>query len=166
MLTEPELRQLIALLQKLEPGFYPIELFWQFARLMTAATIEFVPLRMNEGKVEVMLTRRPVDDKFWPGNLHIPGCIVRPTDTEEAVIKRICAKELSGTRLGEPSELHTQVRKTQRGNEMTKLFWVGVLGDSTDGEFYSVDNLPDDLLPAYPASIVQAADLFRGIGQT
>ena len=157
MLDHDEQTQLLSLLSKLEPGFYPIELFWEFARLMTVATIECIPLRLRDGSVEVLLTRRAADDKFWPNKLHIPGCVVRPTDNEDDALERICTKELRGTTVGKPVELVAYVRRLERGNEMTKMFWVEVTGDSKDGEFYNVDDLPADLLDVYPSHIQSAA---------
>ncbi len=160
MLNENEQKQLIELLEKIEPGFYPIELFWQFARLNTLGFIEFVPLRLNNGVIEVLLTRRSTDDAFWPGKLHIPGCTIRPCDNKEDVFKRLLNEEIGYTDKIEPMYLTTEVRKSARGNELSLVFFVELNQTPENGDFYSVNNLPDDVIKEHLGLISLAKDAF------
>ena len=158
MLEAKEQAQLINLLKKVEPGFYPIELFWQFARLNTLGFIEFVPLRINNGDVEVLLIRRGGEDAFWPGKLHVPGCTIRPRDNKDDVFERLLADELGYSEEAQPTYLTTEVRRSARGNELSLVFLVELKQVPKNGDFYSVDNLPDDIIKEYVGLIKLASD--------
>ena len=160
MLDQGEQQQLITLLEKLEPGFYPIELFWQFARLNTVPTIEFVPFQRVEGRLQVLLLPRADDDKYWPEMVHIPGCVIRPTDTRDDTFARIVHDELQGVSLGELVFVTIQTRKTARGNEHAEVYYVEVLDEPAVGEFYDVDSLPESLIGVYHDLVAEAAKVF------
>jgi hypothetical protein len=159
-MTEAEQKQLLSLLEKLEPGFYPIEIFWQFARLSTMPTIEFVPFRYIGESLEVLLLPRADDDKFWPGMMHIPGCVIRPNDTRDDVFARIMHDELLDVSLGEPTFVATHVRKTTRGNEHAEIYCAEVLGEPKVGKFYDVQSLPENIIDVYRNLIAEAAKVF------
>lgn len=99
-------KQLAALLSSMEPGFLPYDIFVQIARLVVLSIIEFVPLRKNKnGNIEVLLLSRGMDDPIWPGELHTPGTVVRPTDTQGGMylaFERILDDELKGAKVSAP----------------------------------------------------------------
>lgn len=144
VLTDTEKQTLVELLQKLRPGFLPFEVFLEVARLVVLPIIEFVPLRINEGRVEVLLLEREV----WPFGLHTPGTVIRATDSTERnyqAFDRIM-EELGGTEVALPHYVGSNLHSSKRGVEQAQIFWIEVLGKPKAGQFYPADNLPDDLM--------------------
>lgn len=159
-LSADEEKVLVELLGKLKPGFLPYEVFIQVARLVVLSIIEFVPFRLNaENEVEVLLLEREMDDAIWPGELHTPGTVVRPTDTEGKIylaFERILKDELLGTQVSEPHYVGSSLNKSKRGMEQAQIFWVEVLGHPKIGKFYGVDNLPTEFMESQRKFVMQA----------
>ena len=163
-MKKEEERQLVELLAKLEPGFLPYEIFVQIARLVTLPIIEFVPLRVRGGEVEVLLLERDADDEFWPGEVHVPGTVVRPTDSLGEIYKafdRIRRDELQNTNISEPYFVGSILHKSKRGMEQAQVFWVEVLEDPRVGKFYPVEQLPDNLIESQRGFINEAIRSYR-----
>lgn len=148
-LNPEEERTLVKLLSQVAPGFLPYDLFIQIARLVSLSIIEVVPLRMHNGKVQVLLVPRDANDVIWPGKVHTPGTVLRPTDSTDlyTVFARIVEDELKGTAVGTPVFVQNEVRKTKRGMEQAQIYWVEVQGEPAVGEFYDHDALPENLIP-------------------
>jgi len=165
LLNSDEQKQLVRLLNKLEPGFLPFEIFLGIARLVVLSIIEFVPLRLNpNGKVEVLLLPRGDDDPIWPNQLHVPGTVIRPTDTEGEMylaFERILRDELQGTKVSDPHFVGSILHKSKRGTEQAQVFWVEVLESPRVGHFYKIDSLPENLMHSQLAFIKQAAENFQ-----
>ncbi len=53
---------------------------YALARIVTFVPIETVVLRRKDDRIQVLLTRRPSDDEYYPGMIHIPGTILRASD--------------------------------------------------------------------------------------
>jgi hypothetical protein len=158
-MNDTDIQQLTALLRKLEPGFLPFDIFIEIARLTVLPIIEFVPLRMQDGEVEVLLLPRSNDDKFWPGQLHTPGTVIRATDTDEGThmaFDRIIKDELKDTELGAPYYVGSSLNKSKRGMEQLQIFWVEVKGESQTGAFYKASELPELLMESQRGFIEQA----------
>ncbi len=159
-LTPQQQTELVELLEKLKPGFYPFPLFVQLARLMSCSIVEFVPLRLRDGGVEALLLPRPDNDVFWAGGMHIPGCVVRPNDDQHAVFDRIITDELGGVAVNEPQFVCAEIRRSKRGTEQAQIFYVEVTGTPTAGQFYSVADLPDNLVENQQRLIKKATEAF------
>lgn len=143
-ITKPEIEELVRLLKKLEPGYYPIEVFWEFCRLVKVCTVELVPfVRDQEGNIKVVLTKRDDNDKFWPGMYHTPGCIVRPRDTLEESINRVMIEELKNPKVLKPPKFVTFLFSGhKRGEGVQLLYWVELDKKIPCGELFSCDELP------------------------
>lgn len=163
-MTKEEENELVRLLKKLEPGFLPYEIFVQIARLAVLPIIEFVPLRLNNtGAAEVLLLSRSEDDPIWPGELHTPGTVVRPTDTEGQIylaFERITKYELQGTEISQPYFVGSILHKSKRGTEQAQIFWVEVIGEPKTGTFYPVNELPPNTIGSQVAFIKQATESY------
>jgi 8-oxo-dGTP pyrophosphatase MutT (NUDIX family) len=142
-------------LASLEPGFLPRDIFLQFARLMTIAVIELVPLRLRDDKVEVLLVQRP-DDDTWAGMWHVPGTLIRPTDKMETgndyeePLQRLLGPdgELGGvTTAAQPVEVETERRRVKRGDELAVIHYVEVTGEPVKGQFFPLDGYPENVPP-------------------
>lgn len=160
-LSDEEVKTVERLLQKLEPGFLPLPIFLQVTRLTTTAIIEFVPLRMREGKVEILLTRRSADDPAWPSLLHTPGTVIRATDTLESAFSRLQTEELEGVDVSLPVFVKNVLHHSGRGLESSQVFWLEVLGEPKAGDFYPADDLPADLAASQMDFIPAAIDAYR-----
>ena len=147
-LSKQEERTLVKLLSQVAPGFLPYDLFIQIARLVSLSIIEVVPLRMHNGKVQVLLVPRDADDTIWPGKVHTPGTVLRPTDSTDlsTVFARIVEDELRNTAVGTPVFVQNEVRKTKRGMEQAQIYWVEVQSEPLVGEFYDHDALPENYI--------------------
>lgn len=163
-LSEDEVQQAVALLSKLEPGFLPLELFWQVYRLTPAPTLQIIPLRRtSRGIVEVQLIRRPADDPLWPGLWHNPGTVLRATDTFGSAANRLFDDELGG--FGTAEDLifvENLFNKSTRGTEVVLLYRMdGEDGEPAEGAFFPVDDLPKDIIESEIALIRRAAADFK-----
>lgn len=151
--TEPTPEEIAAAaktLSKLRPGILPESIFLETTRLTVSSIVEIVPLRKIDNRVQVLLTQRDANDPNWPGMLHIPGTVVRPTDEEGSYItafSRIIEDELSSVQLsGEPQYVCSVLHKVARGMEDAKVFYIEVTGEPIQGVFYDVDALPDNII--------------------
>lgn len=163
-MNKQEEKHLVELLSKLEPGFYPLEIFLQFARLSVLSIVEFVPLRIHNGKTEILLLKRPEHDEIWQGEVHTPGTVVRPTDTEGGsyqAYERIEKEELLGTKVSSGHFVGSIFHPSKRGMENAQVFWVEVIGDPKVGKFYDTDNLPENLMDSQRGFIAEAIRNFN-----
>jgi hypothetical protein len=164
-INEQELKQVAQLLEKLEPGFLPYDIFVQIARLTVLSIIEFVPIRLSsEGKVEVLLLSRGSNDAIWPDELHTPGTVIRPTDTEGKMylaFDRIINDELEGVKTSTPHYVGSNLHKSKRGMEQAQVFWIEVLEEPSVGSFYEADQLPELVMKSQVNFIKQAVKNFQ-----
>jgi hypothetical protein len=164
-MNDEYIKQLSEMLSGLEPGFLPFPLFEQIARIMTLPVIEFVPLRINNDKVEVLLIPRPDDDAYWPGMLHTPGTVIRATDINEQednkkTFKRLIHDELKDTEMSPPHYVESILNSSKRGTTQAQIYWVEVLGEPKVGTFYSLHNLPEGFIKLQENFINMAAKNF------
>lgn len=149
-LSDQQIAQIATLLSKLEPGFLPFDIFHQVTRLVATPIVEVVPLRLNSrGKVEVLLLEREADDPVWPGQLHVPGTVVRATDAPGSFnvpLQRVLAKELTGTKTSEPTFVKSILHHSGRGMEASQVFWVEVQNEPTSGTLYPIEALPHEIV--------------------
>lgn len=180
--TPAELAQLAAeCLAGLEPGRQPLPLFTQLARLVVLSSIEVVPLRPKEDKLEVLLAKRPEDDPWWANQLHLPGSIQMPMGQDEPLasndysepVDRVLTDDFgtSIARTGDVKLFSVERRHGVRGSEQTALAWtqvdlaMGALAVS-DGGFFDANLVmahPDDfqLVEGHAEIIEQALADFR-----
>ncbi len=169
-LSEAEIRNIAALLRKLEPGFLPLELFLQFTRLMVSSIIEVVPLRLVGTDAEVLLLPRDGNDPVWGGLLHTPGTVLRPTDASlETALQRLLDEELPGISSSQAVFVEHRLHTQDRGRELSLVYWVEVQTSIADGTFSSVSALPTKLVSTQRPFIEAASRHFvrtkRGAGK-
>lgn len=164
-LTPEEITTVASLLAKLQPGFLPYDIFMQFARIAVCCVVEVVPLRLMDGRLQVLLLERPATDPYFPNKLHTPGTIVRATDQEGVyadAFQRLLHGELKDVAVAGPPEYVTSVlHKSKRGMEDATVFFVEVTDQPTVGTFYNVDELPDTLIDTQVGFIRAAALTFQ-----
>lgn len=148
-------------LKRLKPGFLPYDIFVQVARLSVLPIIELVPVRRGQdSSIEVLLLERPEDDRIWPGMVHSPGTVLRPTDAEvglDAAFNRIITDELNGTKVSAPRFVDTYFHKSRRGAEFAQVYWAEVLEEPSVGKMYELSKLPENLIESQHVFIKDAA---------
>jgi hypothetical protein len=155
-----DIRALAAALKHLQPGYLPLSIFLQVARLTATPIIEIVPVRAEGHSVQVLMLRRPPDDPVWPSLLHTPGTVIRATDAcIQEGIDRILEDELPGTRVGTPVFVETLIHQSARGTEVAQIYWAEVHGKISAGEFCNVEDMPeDDIVSSQVEFIKRAVD--------
>jgi hypothetical protein len=164
-LSESEVKQAAALLSRLKPGLLPFEIFHEVARVSTMPIVEVVPLRVAQrGITEILLLQREDDDPVWPGQLHVPGTVVRASDTPGSFddpLNRVLTKELANTKTTSPVFVKNILHHSGRGMEASQIFWVEVEGEPAGGKFYDVDSLPESIVQSQLDFIPDAIAHFR-----
>jgi hypothetical protein len=147
-MSEPVPASVIDYLNSLTPGYFPFELFQSITRLTVSPILELIPLRKINGKVEVLMLKRPLDDPHWPGMLHTPGTYIRPTDTEitlESAFDRLVRGELELQLDVQTFFVQTIFHQVSRGMELGLVYGIDLSGviNFQKGEWFPVDDLPD-----------------------
>ena len=168
-MTTEETNTLVALLNTLEPGFLPYDIFIAIARLVVLPAVEFIPLRIVDGRVQVFLIRRPTNDP-WPNKLHTPGTVLRPTDTSlEDACKRLLSDEF-GITDSQSVQLHFIGCGLQADNDRGSGLCIEHILElqevPTTGEYYDVESLPDDFIEFQKPMVQRAVAKFIQLKQS
>ena len=155
--------ELAAQLNGYEPGFLPEPLFVSIARLAVLTAVECIPLRRAaDGTIEVLLFKRPDTDPIWPGMLHTPGTVVRPSDaTLEDSFKRLFKDELGNQQTYIPLFIGTDLIHHKRGGTVTLEHLLRVDQALGEGKFYDVDNIPDHFISQQRPMVQRAVERFK-----
>ena len=154
-------------MEQLDAGFLPYDIFIQVARLCVLSIVELVIFKMVDGHVNVLLLERDSSDPVWPGMLHSPGTVVRPTDEDmpNSQLSRVVKDELGGIEISKPNFLMDGFHETERGKENAAFYWAELLGAAKNGQLYPVNRLPDNVIKyqrPYIAAAAKAFSLFSG----
>ena len=158
-MDQDELANLAAeCLERLEPGRQPLPLFTQLARLVVTSTVEMVPLKNTGENPKVLLAKRSDDDPWWPGQWHLPGTVLLPTDKVSDVhdyrtpVDRLYKDEFHGSiiRDGDVNIFDSQRRVDARGSEQTVFGWSHIdltagFDEVVGGELFDVNNVDSEL---------------------
>lgn len=161
-MNEPVPASVIDYLNSFTPGFFPFELFQSITRLTVSPILELIPLRTINGKVEVLMLKRPLDDPHWPGMLHTPGTYIRPTDTEitlQSAFDRIVRGELELQIDVQTFFVQTIFHQVNRGMELGLVYGIDLSGINAfqKGDWFPVEDLPDTSVKTQHEMIKKAA---------
>lgn len=168
--TDKEIHNAAEIIKKLPKGYLPFELFIAIAAKVTVPTMEVAPLRRNGERIEVLMTKRPDDDPYWPGGWHLTGTVIRANDAEgtdfSSGIERVLRDELHGTitPVGKVRYAGMKFWDVKRGRELDQMFYFET--DATDedvkeGQFFDVEDLPDSTLEHHKIMIPEIVTAFR-----
>jgi hypothetical protein len=154
------------LLHQLQPGWMPWDIFKEVARITVTSVIELVPLHRGKTGLEVLMTRRPVDDVFWPNQWHTPGTILRATDTGltlASAFNRLFTEELQDTtRVGKPTFIDTLFCTNVRGTTLALVHWVELSANAPHvGQYFPITQLPNDRVQGQEILIEMAVKHFQ-----
>lgn len=148
-ITEQEINQVVETLKKLEPGYLPVEIFYQFARLYVTPIIELVPIRKdNKEGLKLLTLQRPANDPHWPGMLHTPGTVLRANDGSiNDALQRIQKKELGNINfVQDPTLVDYDFHTVNRGKEIALVFYAEYNEIPTNGLEINAKDLPENLV--------------------
>lgn len=163
-LSEGELNTLVELLKKVEPGFLPFDLFLQIARLTVLSIIELVPMKILDDRLQVLLIPREDGDAIWPGMLHTPGTVLRPTDVQhglQVAFERIRKDELGEIKITKPIFVQSLLHQSRRGVEQSQIFLTEVESEPKVGRFYDIDQLPENLVDSQRKFVRNVANYYK-----
>lgn len=165
-LSKSEQKQLIDLLNKLEPGFLPSKIFYALARVVVTATYLVVPLYFDK-KLYVHLIQREDNDPHWPSLLHVPGKIILPTDkSSDDVYSRLYQEEMKGLDiLNGPIFCGYVFDKIPRGKEVSIINYVVLKSKPRFGELHKINNLPKNTISTEVKRIVMAAEKYLEVNR-
>lgn len=163
-ITQKEINQVVNILSKLEPGYLPQEIFYQFTRLYVTPIIELVPIRKTaSGEIKILTIKRELDDPHWPGLIHTPGTVLRANDEKiETALNRIKTEELNGISFTtKPVFTNYDFHKVNRGMELALIF-VAEYEKPIEGSIeIDLDNFPENLVNTQINFIKQAIEYYE-----
>ena len=164
-ISPAEIKIVVEILKKLEPGVLPFELFHQFARLYVSPIIDIVPLKKHkDGKITTILLERDKNDPHWPGMVHVPGTVVRTSDAVGSfsdAFGRVLKEELYDLEIVHgPEFVDYEFRQVRRGKELSLIFFVEYSGIPVAGKEVLIDALPQNIIDNQPEFIKKAVDAF------
>ena len=168
-LSSREIEQVTAVLGKIDPLFpLPQKLFYAIMRVISNPVVEIVPWRVSPttGQKEILFCRRSMDDPTWPGMLHTPGVIVRPSDGDDYTnsIKRVVRDELGNVAWEKLTFLLITMGGDVRGHGMGVAFAMKLpseLDMSQYGEWYPIGEFPDNCIKAQIPWLTKAVKLIN-----
>lgn len=165
-MTDTEIAQLHTLLQKCTPGDLPALIFADICRLAFSCAVEFVPLRLHAGRIEVLLLARPNDDPMWPGMLHTPGTVLRPGDTSfDEAFGRLLHSELVVSGDYTITATGTHFISGTRGDSILFEHVLELQTPPAHGEYYPCDALPNNFIPEQADLLARAIAKFQDLHQ-
>ncbi|MBI1908070.1 NUDIX domain-containing protein [Candidatus Uhrbacteria bacterium] len=120
---------------------------WYFFRLPKIAVQTACEVLVMRGD-ELLLTKRPADDPYWPSQWHFPGTLIRLADDEASIMRRL-ARELGVDALPSRPVLHaTELWTNERGRHLHVFYRMDVPTDATfpEGTFFPLAALPGDMI--------------------
>lgn len=147
------------LLSSMKPGQLPEDVFAEVARLTVIPVVELVPIyEQTDGTQKVLLLRRGDDDPTWPEKYHVPGTIIRATDSPGELsdaIGRILNGSLRGYNPLDPKFAGLQLCSTLRGKELAVIYTVELTVEPR-ANLFDVDSLPAELIEGH-ANFIETA---------
>lgn len=168
--THNEILLAARILDRLEPGYQPLEIFNAICRITATPVVEVVPLKLaDRGSIEVLMLQRDPDDTYWPNMWHGPGTVLRATDRPgtayEDAFKRILHGELQNPNLvSGPTWFASGLMMGLRGMSAYNGFWVQLDPATTipkRGRFFGIERLPDNIIEGHTGLITAAVRDFR-----
>ena len=139
-------------LQNFEPGFLPKEMFYELSRICVLCAVDIAVLRKRKSENQILLTRRPDNDPYWPSMYHIPGTILRYDDAKlgrDHAFKRLITDEYTGLEFRtKPKFVNYYLNIDKRGAVLALLFKTELKKPENQkiGKWFDLTDLPKNLL--------------------
>lgn len=145
-MTDQDIQQTQQLLAQLEPGTLPPPIFEEVTRLSVTAILELVPYRrVGEGKFEILVIPQSQDDPHWPGQLHTPGTVLLPTDSDDyrEALERAFAEVGRQSSGYAPQYVGTLFHTVSRGKELTLVLAVEITDEREKDHWIALAEVPE-----------------------
>ena len=151
------------MLNELEPGLLPQDVFEAIARLVVVPTFVIIPLFRRDGETRVLLTRRDDGDTHYAGLLHPAGKIMLATDESlTAIFERLIKSELPDISPVSPPVFVAQFFETiTRGKEIALVHFLEIIDPKSGAETFDAANLPSDVISTDLHRIERAVTAFE-----
>ncbi len=164
-LTETEEKKVIRILRKVGSRM-TAEFYNAIAAKFCLTAIETVVLRRHGGAIQVLLTRRAVNDPHWASLYHSPGSMVRASDNSfEDAFGRVQNGELGTKFLSPPVCAETFIHNHARGKEIAVVFVCEIADEPPGAKFFDINELPPDIIPQHHRVIMAAVKKFIELGR-
>ncbi len=149
-LSSKEILSCTTVLGRLEPGFLPIEIFSQIARLVRLPTVDVIPVRWERSTLQIGILQRDAKDLWWGSGWHLPGTILQSRDTLETAFRRLLEEEILVQHSDPPVFQGFVLHQTKRGAEIVLLHSLEhcVLHHASKIQWVPVDTLPVTFVPS------------------
>lgn len=161
---------LVFLLSRMSTKGMDVNVFTEIARKIVLTTVNLIVLRRNQGVLQVLLIERPTNDPCWPGKLHVPGTVIREDDRVGNPIgagdpmQRLIRGELGAQLKAAPVYIGDfPVPSSDRGAEISRVFWAEMVGEPPRGRFFDIAELPyiESLIQEEIPWIIGAIEAYR-----
>lgn len=159
-----EYAELARMMESLESGYLPKDVFLQIARVYVTTTVDVLPILAGSySDTQILLLNRGPQDEIWKNMLHAPGSVVRATDESYDEAFRRILEEIGGVKIEEgPCFVGKPLlQSTERGRESVLVHWATISGEPKNGQYYPASNLPSAIIPGQLPRIRLAIDHFN-----
>ena len=153
-LTDIEIQTAASILRRMDDGtgFIPQLIFEAVVPQVVTAPVELGIFRGPKASREVLMVQRPLDDPhFLPGGWHMPGTVMRVSDTcIEDALQRLRAEELEHALTAPFCLGHIFMPKQLVANRPAmSLLYAAKVDEDYDGKgtFFRADAPPETTLP-------------------
>jgi hypothetical protein len=96
----------------------------------------------------VGLVQRPADDLWWPSLWHLPGTVLRSTDTLESALQRLWDDELRVETADAPRFRDFLLHHSQRGAELVLIHTIEncAVKATSPMKWFPMDAIPDNFI--------------------
>ena len=148
-------------LENIEAGYLEENLFNQIARLGVLSYLEYLAFRTVKGRVEVLLTKRSPQDRFWSNLYHNPGTVLRPNDQDMSFASALARlNEEFNKEMPMPFFGGLWFESLERGTGLGLITWAEVR-DIKIGEYFDVLSLPSNMIKGQARYIKKAAQNYQ-----
>lgn len=139
---------------KFENGRIPLEAFYAWSEFFYTVPIELMPFRLREGGLEILLVHRT--DTYYEG-YHTPGAVLTPglksTERLQELIHRELGADATLDKLQFVRYYDTMKGpldgENLRGQELKLVFAALIENESSRGEWFSINDLPQNIIPEF-----------------
>ncbi len=112
--------------------------------------------RKKDGRVQIYLRQRSMNESAYPGEWHLPGTFFRKGEQPIAVARRLCKSEFEGVVVKSILHLEDFFVDEARGNIESKLYAIEVEGDPTgkSGKWFDLEDVPSPLVDHHAEKLI------------
>lgn len=163
-LSEKEQQTLLRLIPRCVSPL-PENIFYCVSRTFPMVAIEAALWRRGKhGGIEILLTRRPPKDPFWPNLWHIPGTIMRNRERLTHAFRRSMGEVGLVPKPLPQFVTMLNLRAVRRGHVVDLIFARRMRSEERphDGTFFDTTRLPRDVIPEH-RRVIRAVKRYVGI---